>query len=128
MQNESKSDASRQSASPYGQFAWWFEETQKTIEDVFEATRVVMNDLSVVTIIAMRANADAEFSHLEALARARTLAEVSDLQTAYVKRHLDRRGESMMALEETMTHAIETISQPIMDGFQRTLRRLYALG
>jgi len=127
MPNELESDVFKLSASPFGPFAFWFEETQKTVEDLFETTRSLMNDLSVVTIIAMRANADAEFSHLEALARARTLAEVLDLQTAYISRHLDRRGESMVALEETMTHAIEKISQPVMDGFQRTLRRLYAL-
>src|SRR6185295_19772533 len=56
-----------QSKEAYAKLKTGAEETQKALESTYETAKTVSSDLSLKTISALRANAEAGFSHLEAL-------------------------------------------------------------
>ena len=83
-----------QSKEAYAKLKTGAEETQKALESTFETAKTVSSDLSLKTIAALRANAEAGFSHLEALIGAKSLSEVVELQTAFLRKRVetDRRA------------------------------------
>ena len=56
-----------QSKEAYAKFASGAETTQKALQSTFETAKAIGSELSLKTIAAMRANAEAAFSHLEVL-------------------------------------------------------------
>src|ERR671910_1683944 len=53
-----------QSKEAYSKLKTGAETTQKALESTFETAKTVSNDVSLKAIAAMRANAEASFSHL----------------------------------------------------------------
>ena len=111
------------------------ETTQKALESTFETVRTAGSELSLKTIAALRANAEADFSQLEALVRAKSLSDVFELQTEFLRKRVemsvaqaeDIQATTAKAAKDTqaaMTKAAEEVSKPIKDFFDKTLEDL----
>ena len=111
------------------------ETTQKALESTFETVRTAGSELSLKTIAALRANAEADFSQLEALVGAKSLSDVFELQTEFLRKRVEMSVEQAEDIQATtakaakdtqaaMTKAAEEVSKPIKDFFDRTLEDL----
>jgi hypothetical protein len=79
-----------QSKEAYAKLKTGAEEVQKVAESTYETARAAGTDLSLKTIAAMRANAEASFAHLEVALRVRRAAERLPAQA---HRDDDRAGQ-----------------------------------
>ncbi|UCI07248.1 phasin [Mesorhizobium sp. B1-1-8] len=111
-----------QSKEAYAKLKTGAEETQKVLESTFETAKTVSSDLSLKTIAVMRANAEANFSHLEALIGAKTLSEVVELQTAFLRKRVEMAVEQAKELQTVASKAVEDVSKPAKTAFEKAMK------
>nr|WP_295465924.1 phasin [Mesorhizobium sp.] len=100
------------------------EDAQKTFESTYETARATGADLSLKAISAMRANADATFSHLEALVGVKSVSEFIELQTAWMRKSMESAVEQAKDIQATSTKAIEDVAKPMKSAFEKTMKEL----
>lgn len=113
-----------QSKEAYAKLKTGAEETQKVLESTYETAKTVSSDLSLKTIAALRANADAGFSHLEALVGARSLSEVVELQTAFVRKQVETSVKQAKDFQAVATKAAEDVSKPVKTAVEKAFGEL----
>ena len=115
-----------QSKEAYSKLKTGAEETQKVLESTFETAKTVSSDLSLKTIAALRSNAEAGFSHLEALIGAKSLSEVVELQTAFLRKRVETTVEQAKELQAVASKAAEDVSKPVKTAFEKALKDIKA--
>lgn len=113
-----------QSKETYAKLKTGAEETQKALESTFETAKTVSSDLSLKAIAALRSNSEAGFAHLEALVGAKSLSEVIELQTAFVRQSFETAVEQAKELQAITSKAAEDVSKPIKDAFEKAVKEL----
>lgn len=113
-----------QSKETYAKLKTGAEETQKVLESTFETAKTAGSALSLKTIAALRTNSEASFAHLEALVGARSLSEVVELQTAFVRKSFESAVEQAKELQVVTSKAAEDVSKPIKDAFEKVVKEL----
>jgi len=98
------------------------ETTQKALESTFEMAKTTGNEVSLTMIAALRDNAEAGFTQLEALVAAKSLSECIELQAAFLHKQLEKSAEQARGLQATMMRAGEEMSKPIKDAFEKALK------
>jgi phasin len=74
----------------------------------------------------LRANAEASFSHLEALVGAKTLSEVVELQTAFLRKRVESTVEQAKEFQAVASKAAEDVSKPVKTAFEKALKDIKA--
>ncbi|TJW37891.1 MAG: phasin [Mesorhizobium sp.] len=100
------------------------ETTQKALESTFETAKTASNELSLKTIAALRANAEASFSHLEALVAVKSPSEFIELQTAFLRKQVEKTVEQGKEFQAAATKAAEDVSKPIRDVYEKAMKDL----
>ena len=113
-----------QSKEAYDKIKTNAEEAQKAMESSFETAKAVSGDLSLKTISALRANTEAGFSHLEALVAAKSISEVIELQTSFLRKRVEMTVEQAKEMQAVSTRAAEDISKPVKAVFEKALKEL----
>ena len=107
-----------QSKEVYAKVKTGAEEAQKALESTYETAK------SVKTIAALRTNTEAGFSHLEALIGAKSLSEVIELQTAFIRKSAETAVEQAKELQTVTTKAAEDVSKPLKAVFEKVVKEL----
>jgi phasin len=113
-----------QSKEVYAKVRTGAEEAQKALESTYETAKSVGSDLSLKTIAALRTNAETGFSHLEALVGAKSLSEVIELQTAFIRKSVETAVEQAKELQTVTTKAAEDVSKPLKAVFEKAVKEL----
>ncbi|HET9538319.1 MAG: phasin [Mesorhizobium sp.] len=113
-----------QSKEAYTKLKVGAEDAQKAIESTFETAKSVGSELSLKTIAAFRANAEANFSHLEALVGVKSLSELVELQTAFVRKRVEMTVEQAKEFQALTTKATTEVGKPVKDAFEKALKDL----
>ncbi|QPC86812.1 phasin [Mesorhizobium sp. NBSH29] len=113
-----------QSKETYSKMKTGAEEAQKALETTLETAKSVGGDLSLKTIAAMRANADAGFSHLEALAGVKSISDFVELQTAFMRKSFETAVEQGKELQSIGSKAATDVSKPVKDVFEKAMKEL----
>jgi phasin len=113
-----------QSREAYARLKNGAEETQKAFETGFETARATGAELSLKTISAMRANAEAAFAHMEALVGVRSVSEFVELQTAFVRKGVEMAVEQAKDMQAVSSKAAEEAAKPVKDVFEKAMREL----
>jgi phasin len=113
-----------QSKEAYAKLKTGAEDAQKAIESTFETAKSVGNELSLKTIAALRANAEANFSHLEALLGVKSLSELIELQTAFMRKRVEMSVEQAKEFQAITTKATGEVTKPVKDAFEKALKDL----
>lgn len=98
------------------------ETTQKALESTFEMAKTTSNEMLLKTIAALQANAEAGFTHLEALVAVKSPSEFFELQAAFVRKQIEKSAEQAKAIQALMLRAGEDVSKPIKDAFEKALK------
>jgi phasin len=113
-----------QSKEAYTKLKSGAETTQKAIESTVETAKTAGNDVSLKAIAAMRANAEAGFSHLEALLGVKSVSEFVELQTAFLRKGVEMTVEQAKDLQAVTAKAAEEVSKPMKDAFEKAMKEL----
>ena len=113
-----------QSKEVYAKVKTGAEEAQKALESTFETAKSVGSDLSLKTIAALRTNTETGFSHLEALVGAKSLSEVIELQTTFIRKSVELAVEQAKELQTVTTKAAEDVSKPLKAVFEKAVKEL----
>lgn len=100
------------------------EETQKALETSFEQAKSAGDEVFLKSIAAMRAGAEANFSHLESLIGAKSISEVIELQTAFVRKGVEMGVEQAKDFQSVSQKAATEVTKPLKDVFEKTLKEL----
>jgi phasin len=100
------------------------ETTQKALQSTFEIAKTASNELSLKTIAALRANADAGFSHLEALIAVKSPSELIELQSAFLRNQIEKTVEQAKEFQAVTTKAAEDAAKPFRDVFEKAVKDL----
>ncbi|TGP14669.1 phasin [Mesorhizobium sp. M2D.F.Ca.ET.233.01.1.1] len=95
------------------------ETAQTAVKSTFEMARTSSNELLVRTLAALQANAEAGFTHLEALVAAKSPSEFLELQAAFLRKQIENSAEHVKTLQALMLRASENVSKPIKDAFEK---------
>lgn len=113
-----------QSKEVYAKLKDGAEDAQKTIESTLETVKSASTDLSLKTIAAMRSTAEVNFSHLESLVGAKTLSEVIELQTAFLRKRVEMAVEQVKDFQAASSKAAEEVSKPVKVAFEKAVKDL----
>nr|WP_244662195.1 phasin family protein [Mesorhizobium huakuii] len=93
----------------------------KCSESIFENTKAVGNELSLKTIAALRANAEADLSHLQALVGAKLPSAVIALQSNLLRKGLEMCVEQTKEFQALSTKGVANVTKPIKDALEKAL-------
>lgn len=113
-----------QSKEAYARMKSGAESAQKALESSFENARAVSNEMTLKSIAAARTNAEANFAHLEALVGAKSLSEVIELQTAFIRRSFETAVEQAKDFQTASSKAAEDVAKPVKDVFEKSIKEL----
>jgi phasin len=113
-----------QSKEAYDKMKTGAEQTQKAIESTMETAKSVSGDLSLKTLSAIRANAEAGFAHLEALVSAKSFSEIVELQTSFLRTRVEASVEQAKDFQAASTKAVEEFSKPAKTAFEKAMKEL----
>ena len=113
-----------QSKEVLAKFKAGSEETQKVLESTYKTAKTVSSDLSLKTIAVLRANADAAFSHFEALIAVKSPSEFVELQTAFLRSQVEQAVEQAKDFQAVTTKAVEDVSKPMKTAFEKAVKEL----
>ncbi|APH73291.1 phasin [Aquibium oceanicum] len=113
-----------QSKEAYAKFKSNAEEGQKAVEASMETMKKAGTDLSLKSIAAMRANAEADFSYMESLLGAKSFSEVIELQTGYMRKRIEMAVDQVKDMQSASTKAVDELSKPAKDAFDKSMKEL----
>ncbi|TGR63743.1 hypothetical protein EN837_26440, partial [bacterium M00.F.Ca.ET.194.01.1.1] len=91
-----------------------------------EMAKTTSNEMLLKTIAALQANAEAGFSHLEALVGAKTLSEVVELQTAFLRKRAEMAVEQAKDFQAVTSKAVEDVAKPVKTAFEKAFKDVKA--
>lgn len=113
-----------QTREAYARMKTGAEWAQKSLETAVDASRTATSELSLKTIAAMRSHANASFDQLEALAGAKTISEVLELQGRFFRERFEQMVAQSRDMQSAAGKAAEDIARPVKDGFEAALKEL----
>lgn len=111
-----------QSKEAYAKVKNGMEDAQKVFESTFETAKAASSDLSMKSISSMRAGAEANFAHMEALVGAKSLSEVLELQTAFMRKSYEMMVEQAKDFQAASTKAAEDVTKPTKTAFEKAMK------
>ncbi|QND61793.1 phasin [Mesorhizobium huakuii] len=102
-------------------FASGAEDAQKMLKSIFENTKAVSNELSLKTMGALRANAEADLSHLQALVGAKLPSQVIALQSNFLRKRVEMCVEQAKEFQALSTKGVADVTKPIKDALEKAL-------
>lgn len=110
-----------QSKDSYDKFKVTAEETTVELEKTIEKTRNGVMEFNSKAIEAVQENTDATLSHVKDVFAVKSLAEVLELQTAFVKKQMDVMQAQAETFKSMTTKLSEETSEPYQAAFQKSV-------
>ncbi|WP_210387937.1 MULTISPECIES: phasin [unclassified Ciceribacter] len=110
-----------QSKEAYAKMKAAAEDATKTIETTMETAQAGTVELGLKAIDALRTNADMSLSHMEALLGVKSVAELVELQTAFIRKQAEMTVEQAKAMQDTVKKVAETVVKPGKDAAEKAM-------
>ena len=111
-----------QTQEAYAKLKAGAEDAQKMVEDSVETVKGATKDVSLKTIAALRANAEAGFAHMESLLGIKSVSEFVELQTAYMRKQAEMAAEQVKDMQAVTTKAVEEATKPAKQAFEKAVK------
>lgn len=110
----------------YGRVSGAMKDGARVAEDVFLATHAGARVIGEKVLHNTATNTEAAFDAAQAMARAKTLAEVAQLQAAFVQRQMATAGEQTKELFELSTRVARQTFETIGAAAAKSMDRMKA--
>ena len=88
------------------------EDTTKTIEATMQSAQAGTVEIGLKAIDALRTNAEASLSHMEALLGVKSVSELVELQTAFFRKQAETTVAQAKVMQEAAKKALDDVSKP----------------
>jgi phasin len=103
------------------------EDATKTVESTLESAQAGSVELGLKAIEALRTNAENSLSHMEALLGVKSVAELFELQTAFLRKQAEVAVEQAKTLQETSKKVAEKVSAPGKSAAEKAMKSFKAV-
>lgn len=97
------------------------EEATKTVETTMQTAQAGSVEFGLKAIEAMRTNAEMSLSHLEALMGVKSVAELIELQTGFVRKQAEVTVEQAKAMQEAARKIAEEVTKPGKEAAEKVM-------
>lgn len=98
------------------------DEATKTVEATLESAQAGSVELGLKAIDALRTNAENSLSHWEALLGVKSVAELFELQTAFLRKQAEVAVEQARTLQETSKKVAEQVAAPGKSAAEKAMK------
>ncbi|MFC6447279.1 phasin [Shinella zoogloeoides] len=98
------------------------EDATKTVEATLESAQAGSVELGLKAIEALRTNAENSLSHMEALLGVKSVAELFELQTAFLRKQAEVAVEQAKTLQETSKKVAEKVTAPVKSASEKAMK------
>jgi phasin len=98
------------------------EDATKTVEATLESAQAGSVELGLKAIDALRTNAENSLSHMEALLGVKSVAELFELQTAFLRKQAEVAVEQAKSLQETSKKVAEKVAAPGKSAAEKAMK------
>ena len=98
------------------------EDATKTVEATLESAQAGSVELGLKAIDALRTNAENSLSHMEALLGVKSVAELFELQTAFLRKQAEVAVEQARTLQETSKKVAEKVTAPGKTAAEKAMK------
>jgi phasin len=98
------------------------EDATKTVEATVESAQAGSVELGLKALDALRINAENSLSHMEALLGVKSVAELFELQTAFLRKQAEVAVEQARTLQETSKKVAERVSAPGKSAAEKAMK------
>lgn len=111
----------QQSKDAYAKIKTAAEEAGKTLEATVQNAQAASMEISKKTLDAFRTNTENSFAHVEALLGVKSVAELLELQTAFVRKQTELGVEQVKSLQEVSKKAAEKLAKPAKEATEKAM-------
>lgn len=111
-----------QSKEAYAKMKEAAEDATKTVEATLESAQAGSVELGLKAIDALRTNAENSLSHMEALLGVKSVSELFELQTAFLRKQAEVAVEQAKTLQETSKKVAEKVSAPGKSAAEKAMK------
>ncbi|MDA4847588.1 phasin [Hoeflea poritis] len=111
-----------QSKDAYDKLKTAAEDATKTVEQTLESAQAGTVELSIKAIEAVRANADNSLTHLEALLGVKSVAELFELQSAFIRKQAEAAVDQAKDIQEAARKVADQVSKPGKDAYEKAAK------
>ena len=115
-----------QSRDGYARMKTAAEDATKTVEATLQSAQAGTVELGLKAIDLMRVNTDNSLSHLEALLGVKSISEVVELQTAFVRKQLELGVDQAKSLQDVSRKVAEDIVKPGKSAVDKVVKEFKA--
>lgn len=108
-----------QSKDAYARMKTAADQATKTLESTMEHAHNGSLSLSKRAIEGLRAQAELNFAHLEKLASARSLSEIIEMQTSFVRRQVELATDQAKEMQQMSQSVARDVTQPAREAAQQ---------
>ena len=98
------------------------EDATKTVEATLESAQAGSVELGLKAIDALRTNAENSLSHMEALLGVKSVSELFELQTAFLRKQAEVVVEQAKGLQETSKKVAERVTAPGKSATEKAMK------
>ncbi len=102
------------------------EDATKTVEATLESAQAGSVELGLKAIEALRTNAENSLSHMEALLGVKSVAELFELQTAFLRKQAEVVVEQAKTMQEATRKVAEKVAEPGKSAAEKALKTFKA--
>jgi phasin len=111
-----------QSKEAYAKMKEAAEDATKTVEATLESAQSGSVELGLKAIEALRTNAENSLSHMEALLGVKSVSELFELQTAFLRKQAEVVVEQAKGLQETSKKVAERVTAPGKSATEKAMK------
>lgn len=101
-----------QSREAYARMKTAAEEATKTMETTVDSAQAGSLELGLKAVATLRANAESAFSHMEALMGVKSVAELMELQSTYLRQQIETGVDQAKSWQDAVRKVSEDVSKP----------------
>jgi phasin len=110
-----------QSREAYAKMKAAAEEATKTVETTVQSAQAGTVEIGLKAIDALRANADLSLSHMEALLGVKSVAELVELQTSFLRKQAEVTVEQAKTMQEASRRLAEDMVKPGKEAAEKVM-------
>jgi phasin len=112
-----------QSKEAYSRIKTAAEDATKTMETTMDTAQAGTVELGLKAIDTMRVNTENTFAHFEALLGVKSVAELMELQTSFVRKQIETGVEQAKSWQESVRKVSEDVAKPGKAAVEKTFQQ-----
>lgn len=110
-----------QSKEAYAKLKTVTEDATKTVEATMENAQSGSVELGLKAVEALRINAENSLSHMEALLGVKSVSELFELQTSFIRKQAELAVEQAKTMQEATRKVAENVAQPTKSAAEKAM-------